>query len=162
MDKPRLIFIPIGGLGGSQLEAINLAVEEIPGVAVKRLEGHDDFRDSQRLIWCYLNANPDVPVFFAGHSLGAGTARNEANIALLDNRRVAGVTILDHVIYEPGPHESKCPNTLVFKAGNSFPFVISDIEGFPAKQIPGTNHNSLCQHPLVIAAIVDAVKAQLQ
>jgi pimeloyl-ACP methyl ester carboxylesterase len=152
--KDVLLFLPIGGLGESQLEDITIAVSDIPGVVVKRLPGNDQYRDAHNLIWAFMDAYPDLHVFPFGHSLGAGTALNTANRAILDNRKVAGAGVADFVIYEPGPFESKTPNVLAYKSAMSFPFYTTDILGHTAKVIPGTGHNSVCHHPGVIADVV--------
>ena len=156
-DTPKVVLIPIGGLGGSQLEAINLMAETIPGVKVARMSRSNDYLDAHSDIWHTLNAYREAWFLFVGHSLGGGTARNSANYAILDGRKVFGVMLLDDVEYSFGPHESKCPNTAVYMAENSFPFIPCDIAGFPAVHVPNTNHNTLCQSQTVL----DRVKAEL-
>ena len=161
MSAP-LLFIPIGGLGASQLEVLTGAVSQIPGVQIFRMTGMDQYRDDEREIWKALNISPDAPVYFAGHSLGGGTARNEANVAIRSGRRVAGLAVLDQVMYFDSYHSCLCPNTLTFQAENSFPFIISPVDGFHAVRVDGTNHNSLCQSPVVISAILAAIQAFLK
>ena len=164
----KLKFIAIGGFGGSQLEAINSAVEKIPGVRVCRLRGQNDFQDPDRLVWTFIDAYPDVPIIFCGHSMGGMTAVQEANSAMLDARRVAGVVVLELVQYDLWRCVfCDCPNVLAFKADNSAPFGPTQIEGHPwqvVQVIPKfllLPHNLICQEPSVIQQILDFVRATM-
>ena len=157
-----LLFIPIGGLGMSQLDALTDAVRQIAGVQVCQLSGMDQYRDDAREIWPILQTYADSPVYFVGHSLGGASARNEANVAIRSGRRVAGLAVLDQVMYFDGDHSCRCSNTLVFQADNSFPFIISPVDGFPAMRVAGTRHNDLCQHPIVLSTVARAISEFLK
>jgi pimeloyl-ACP methyl ester carboxylesterase len=159
MTDPRLIFISVGGWGDSQLDDIEVAVMEIPGVAIRHPFGMDQFRDSHELIWAYMRSYPKVPIVLCGHSLGAATARNSANLAILDGGfEIAGLVLLDPVQWFDAEHSCRCKNTLVFQAWDSFPFIPSPVDGFPAFRVLNTNHNSLAHDSWVIQQIVDFVQ----
>jgi hypothetical protein len=146
---PKLLVIPIGGWGASQLGDIAERLGRIQGVVVAKLTGNDQYRDSHREVWEWMDRFKGVPIMFIGHSMGGNTARNEANEAIKDKRPVAGLVVLDCVQYFDDDHHSDCPNTKVFCAENSAPFIVSPIDGFPAEKVPGTTHNSLCHSETV-------------
>ncbi len=178
-----ILFIPVGGLGTSQLAAIVSAVTALAAevkaaggggeIVVLNWQGdREQYRDDRRRIWSLdqgIRKYPFHAVFTCGHSVGASTARNTANVALASGFEVAGVAILDNVEYDAGPHVLNCrPElALVRRAENSFPFYVSEIvqpkiEGgavIEAQVVKGTGHNSLPQDAGVIADVVAAVRA---
>lgn len=162
MTEPfKLLVIPIGGLGEPQTEEIADRLGTIPGVVVGRLTGDDQYRDDKREVWKWLEAYPTLPVVFIGHSMGGNTARNEANAAIVQGRKVVGLVVLDCVQYFDGDHSTMCRNVMVLRAGNSFPFIISPIDGHPAEVVPHTNHNSLCHDPQVLNMIENFIRDEL-
>jgi hypothetical protein len=165
---PKILCICIGGLGGSQLVNIQDSLSDIPGVHVCVLSGQNEYQDAKREVWQYMNAAPDTPTVFIGHSMGGMTAVDEANAAILDNRPVAGVVVLDLVQYETmGLVTCDCPNVLAFKADNSAPFGPTQIEGHPWQVVQVTpkflqlKHNLICHSPLVIQQISAFVRAAM-
>ncbi len=159
--KPTLL-IPIGGLGRSQLDEMVSAARSIPGVEIANISLWDAYRDVPGMIWPAIRQSPGHQIYLLGHSLGASTARNTANSLISSGLQLAGVFLLDHVDWEPGPFECKFPGTEVYQAENSFPFYISQIQGFIPETILNTTHNSLSHSPLIIQSFITNLTSVVQ
>ena len=154
------IFIPIGGLGGSQFRATGMcwwkrpgiidAVKASPGVTVFDNGGWNEFEGKG--IWEFIQSQPaDAPIYIAGHSLGVDTAIHTA-AALGD--RCKGVMLVSPVWNDkPRPN---CP-ALVFKPTSSI-FPQANVIGVWNTVINGTDHNSIAHHPDVFAALVRLIQ----
>ena len=162
MPNPPLCFIPIGGVGSSQLRTVTTgmlwwkiimpgiidALRALPGVKIFENSGWAEHMGGG--IWEFIAANPDSLIYLCGHSLGVDTAIHTTAAA---TGRVAGMTLISPVWNQkPQPN---CP-TLVFKPTSSC-FPQAEVGGIDATVIPDTDHNTITHNPRVITAIVSDV-----
>lgn len=159
-----VLFIPIGGLGGSQLRATGIcwwkkpglidAVRAVPGVTVFDNGGWNEFEGKG--IWEFLATQPaDAAVYIAGHSLGVDTCLHTASAL---GQRCVGVAIISPVwVDKPRPN---CPAVVIKPTSSIFPQ--ANVIGVANTVISNTNHNSVAHDPRVIEIVVASVRGSNQ
>jgi len=154
----------VGGLGFPQTGVIAGAIDRLDGVRVWTPErGYDNFRADVDLA---VRLQPAKKVVLIGHSFGAQRVLESCRNMFLYKIRVDYLAMLDPVCYIPlwartlvFPKDYESPRVCdIFRASNSFPVIPANITGGPKPiVIDGSCHNSLCQFPTVIDAIVSRV-----